>query len=131
MNKLFTSMLFIVMAHAVMAEHTKGGWMYYTYLGPGTSPNSARYRITLKIYTKCVLDNAAQYCPTVVLSFFDGATNLLIGRQVVGSPDSVNLHNCPDKECHPCISPLPAPICYKITTYEFIKELPITPYGYT
>ena len=124
-------MLFIVMAHAAMAEHTKGGWMYYTYLGPGTAPNSARYQITLKIYTKCVLDNAAQYCPTVVLSFFDGATNLLIGRQVVGSPDSVNLHNCPEKECHPCISPLPAPICYKITTYEFIKELPITPYGYT
>jgi gliding motility-associated-like protein len=131
MRKLFTSMLFIVMVHAAMAEHTKGGWMYYNYLGPGVAPNSGRYKITLKVYTKCMLDNAAQYCPTVVLSFFDGATNLLIERQVVGSPDSVNLHNCPDKECHECISPLPAPICYKITTYEFIKELPIKPYGYT
>ncbi|WP_460558075.1 PKD domain-containing protein [Ferruginibacter profundus] len=131
MRKLFTSLLFIVMAYTAMAEHTKGGWMYYTYLGPGSSPNSARYRITLKIYTKCVLDNPAQYCPTVVISIFSAASNSLLERQVIGSPDSVNMRNCPTAECHPCVSPLPAPICYKITTYEFIKELPITAYGYT
>ncbi|MBS1513107.1 MAG: gliding motility-associated C-terminal domain-containing protein [Bacteroidetes bacterium] len=131
MKKLLILLSFWVSAITAVAEHTKGGWMYYTYLGPGNAPNTAVYRITLKIYTKCILDNPAQYCPTVVLSIFSGANNLLLERNVVGEPDSINFHNCPDKECHECISPLPAPICYKITTYEYEKQLPITPYGYT
>ena len=77
MKKLLASMLFIVMAYAAVAEHTKGGWMYYNYLGPGTAPNSARYKITLKIYTKCILDNPAQFCPTVIISTFNGKTEYI------------------------------------------------------
>ena len=130
MKKLLASMLFIVMAYVATAEHTKGGWMYYSYLGPGAAPNSARYAITLKIYTKCILDNPAQFCPTVIISTFSGGNNLLLQKETVGYTSSVDIYNCATPECHPCISLIPA-ICYKITTYEFIKELPITQYGYT
>jgi gliding motility-associated-like protein len=131
MKRFFISLLFIMWAYVSFAEHTKGGWMYYTYLGPGTAPNSARYKITLKIYTKCIFDNPPQFCPTIVVSIFNGANNQLLQKEVLLYSDSVDIRNCPSPECHPCISPLPAAICYKITTYEFVKDLPITALGYT
>ena len=118
------------MACTADAEHTKGGWMYYSYLGPGVAPNAARYKITLKIYTKCILDNPAQFCPTVVISIFSGGSNALLQKEVVQYTSSENINNCSSETCHPCVSLIPS-ICYKITTYEFIKELPITPKGYT
>jgi len=130
MKKIFTTLLFFVVSHCAMAAHTKGGWMYYSYLGPGSLPNSARYKITLKIYTKCILDNPAQFCPTVVISIFNGVNNILLEKVQVLYSNSVDINNCPLPECHPCISLIPN-ICVKITTYEFIKDLPITPHGYT
>jgi gliding motility-associated-like protein len=129
MKKLIASILFIMTAYAATAEHTKGGWMYYSYLGPGSTPNSARYKITLKIYTKCILDNLAQFCPTVVMSIFK-SNNTLLKKVVVPYTSSLNINNCNLPECHPCISLTPS-ICYKITTYELIEELPITANGYT
>ncbi|MEP7254285.1 MAG: PKD domain-containing protein, partial [Ferruginibacter sp.] len=130
MKKLFTTLFFFMLAYATFAAHTKGGMMYYEYLGPGAAPNSARYKITLKIFTKCILDNPAQFCPTVIISLFNGANNLLIEKIPVEYTSFIDTHNCSSPECHPCISLTPD-ICIKVTTYIFTKELPITPYGYT
>ncbi len=130
MKKLFTVLLFFTVASSAFAAHTKGGWMYYVYLGPGSSPNTARYLITLKIYTKCILDNPAQFCPDVIISIFSGGNNQLLEKKIVTYSSVVDVNNCALPECHPCISLTPS-ICIKITTYEFIKELPITTYGYT
>jgi gliding motility-associated-like protein len=130
MKKLLTTLLFLIASYYAMAAHTKGGWMYYSYLGPGSSPNTARYKITLKIYTKCILDNPAQFCPTVIISIFNGANNFLLEKVPVVYSNAVDISNCASPECHPCISLIPN-ICVKITTYEFIKELPITQQGYT
>ncbi len=130
MKKLFTTLFFLMLAHATFAAHTKGGWMYYSYLGPGAAPNSARYKITLKIYTKCILDNPAQFCPQVIISIFNSGNNQLFEKVPVLYSTTVDIHNCNLPECHPCISLTPA-ICIKITTYEFIKDLPITAGGYT
>ncbi len=119
-----------MLVYTTFAAHTKGGMMYYEYLGPGSAPNSARYKITLKIFTKCILDNPAQFCPTVIISLFNAANNLLIEKIPVEYTSYMDTHNCSSPECHPCISLTPD-ICIKVTTYIFIKELPITPYGYT
>ena len=130
MKLFFSALLLLIMVQASFAAHTKGGLMYYRYLGPGSTPNTARYMITLKIYTKCILDNPPQFCPTVVISIYNGANNQLLEKVPVIYSSVTDIQNCISPECYPCISGPPS-ICVKITTYEFVKELPITANGYT
>ena len=128
MKKLFFTLFFIASVIASFANHTKGGWLYYSYLGPGANPNTARYSITLKIYTECFL-NSNQWCPSVNISIFNGGTNSLYEVVTVSYSDSINIQNCTQQQCHPCISSIPN-ICYKIATFTFTRDLPITPDGY-
>ena len=102
--------------------------MYYKYMGAGTAPNTARYMITLKLYTECLL-NANQWCPDVNVSIFKAENYFLVDAVNVPYNAVVDIQNCTSQDCHPCISDVPN-ICYKIATYEFIKDLPITEAGY-
>ncbi len=113
----------------ILANHTKGGWMFYEYLGPGTAPNTSSYRITLKLYTECVL-SGGQTDASVPFTFFDGNTNALAYNISVPVTSDININNCTLQECQPCINGIPS-ICYKIRTYELIQELPNTVSGYT
>lgn len=112
----------------VYANHTKGGYMYYEYLGQGSSPDRVRYRIVLKVYTNCQLNNS-QFDQSINFTFFDGGNYQLVSSDAVIYRDSVNIQNCTLQSCHPCISPIPS-ICYKIITYEMVKELERRPNGY-
>ncbi len=102
--------------------------MYYRYLGPGTNANTARYMITLKIYTECIL-NSNQWCPTINISIFNAGSNTLYQSVNVNNSDVYDIQNCNRQACHPCVSDIPN-ICYKIATYEFTQELPVTTSGY-
>ena len=128
MKRLFITLFLATMVFTSFANHTKGGWLYYEYLGPGGVGFSARYRITLKLYTECFL-NSNQWCPDVNISIFNGHDNTLLEVVNVLYSDSTNIQNCTKQQCHPCISSIPN-ICYKIATFSFIKELPITNDGY-
>lgn len=129
MKKFLLVILFSVLSFISFANHTKGGWMYYEYLGPGGSPNTLKYRITLKLYTACVL-TPGQFDASINFSVFNGGTNQLLTRWPVTYTNMVDIQNCTAQECHPCINLIPA-ICYKIITYETEQDLPITPNGYT
>lgn len=129
MKRLLSVLLLSFITTVSFASHTKGGWMYYEYLGPGSATNTLKYRITLKLYTICVL-NEGQFDPTINFSVFDGNTNQSISSIPVTYSNQLNIQNCTTQECHPCINLIPA-ICYKITTYETIIDLPKTAGGYT
>jgi gliding motility-associated-like protein len=129
MRKILLLLFFIGLFVNSFANHTKGGWMYYEYIGPGSAPNTARYVITLKLYTECIL-NTNQYCPTVNISIFNTANNFLVESVNVPNSGTIDIQNCTLQQCHPCISDIPS-ICYKIATYQFIKDLPVTAAGYT
>jgi gliding motility-associated-like protein len=129
MKKLVFVMLFSFFASISFANHTKGGWMYYEYLGAGSAANTLQYRITLKLYTICSL-NSGQFNPTINFSIFDGSTNQNIANIPVTYTSDPNIQNCTAQECHPCINPIPS-ICYKIITYQTTVELPRTASGYT
>ena len=128
MKKTLLTLLFIGFLSISFANHTKGGWMYYRYVGPGTAPNTARYIITLKLYTECIL-NTNQYCPEISISIFNASNNFLVESVNVVNGGITDIQNCTRQECHPCISDIPN-ICYKIATYEFSRDLPIIPSGY-
>ena len=109
--------------------HTKGGWMYYEYLGPGlVNPAFNRYKITLKLYMICN-PNSGQLDQSVNFSIFNPNTNVLISNDPVPIADNVNIQNCFAPSCNPCISNLPN-ICYKIVTYDLVKEFASNPEGY-
>jgi gliding motility-associated-like protein len=110
------------------ADHTKGGWMYYEYLGPGSTPNTAKYKIVLFLYMKCIVSEGdnAQLNPTISLSFYKG--DQYIEDVIVPLVDKPDIRNCPT--CNPCIISAPD-ICYKYATYVTTKDLPISTDGYT
>ncbi len=129
MKRFIFVSLFTILSISTFANHTKGGWMYYDYLGAGSSANTLKYRITLKLYTACEL-NSGQFDPTINFSIFDGATNQLLNNVAVPYTNQLDIQNCTLQECHPCITSIPT-ICYKIITYELVIDLPRTASGYT
>ncbi|MEP7142703.1 MAG: PKD domain-containing protein, partial [Ferruginibacter sp.] len=128
MKSLLITFFFIGVVLTSFANHTKGGWMYYKYAGPGIAPNTSRYVITLKIYTECIL-SANQWCPDVTISIFDADNNALFANVDVQNTAVIDIQNCTRQECHQCISDIPN-ICYKIATFEFTRELPVNTAGY-
>lgn len=129
MKKLLLAIILIVSLTPAIANHTKGGWLYYQYMGPGSAANTVRYRITLKLYTACVL-SGGQFDPTINFSIFDGGNNSLLYQEPVSYSNLFDIQNCTSQECHPCINLIPS-ICYKIITYTLDKDLPRTANGYT
>lgn len=112
----------------VCANHTKGGWMYYEYLGPGATENTSKYKIVLKVYTECSL-NPGQIDASVPFTIFSGGTFVQLYNISVPVLTDVNVTNCPLPDCHPCINNIPS-ICYRIHTYELTRDLPNTSSGY-
>lgn len=111
-----------------MATHTKGGWMYYEYLGAGIQdPAKLRYKVGLNFYMDC---NSGVFESIFNFSIFDGAAPYSF-LQDIAVPVSIdnNVSNCPTTNCYPCISNPPG-ICYRVINYETIIELSPNPHGY-
>ena len=128
MKKLLAIAAFIFVVQYVYANHTKGGYMYYEYLGPGSNANRLKYRITLKFYTACNL-NENQFEPTINFTIFNATSYSVVSNTPVTFSTSYNIQNCTLQECHECVTSIPD-ICYKITTYQMTTDLPKTPDGY-
>ncbi|MEJ7589463.1 MAG: PKD domain-containing protein, partial [Ferruginibacter sp.] len=128
MKSLLVAVLLFGFGLTSFANHTKGGWMYYTYVGPGSAAGTARYIVTLKIYTECALTEN-QWCPNVNISIFDGGSNTLVAELDIFNTRVIDIQNCTRQQCHQCVNNIPN-ICYKIATFEFTRDLPITPTGY-
>lgn len=106
------------------ADHLKGGWIYYEYLGNGTDPNTSRYRVTVKQYMRC---NAlgGQLDPEVFLGIFDGGSDQLI--QTITIPLSGT--DFDQKSDFACI-PNPPVVCYRVDQYVAIIDFPDNTGGY-
>ena len=87
------------------ATHTKGGWMYYEYMGPGTvDPTKNKYRIVLKMYLRCDVGsgpNTGALDPQINFTFFNGSNNQFIENVSASLGENPNVQNCPT--CNPCI----------------------------
>ncbi len=120
--------LSIVCLQDIYANHTKGGWMYYEYLGPGIAdPSKLRYRIGLNLYIDCA---STLIEASWNFSFFNGRFpyNFIQDVAVSAAPDYI-IDGCVLPSCYPCITNIP-PRCYKIINYETIVELDQSPDGY-
>jgi len=126
LKKVYFFLFFLVMALPTFAKHIAGGEMSYVYLGAGTTANSARYRITLKLYRDCDTDGAQLDQTSIITIFPFGASSFFLNeRAALEKTETVSLTS-PD----PCISNPPR-ICYQIGYYGTTVELPFSLSGYT
>jgi len=125
MKKIFFVLLLSLYSIVSFANHTKGGWMFYQYEGPGTNPSSAKYKVVLYLYMICN-PNSGQLVSQINLSIFTGSNQFSQTVTATLAQDP-NIQNCPS--CDPCIINKPN-ICYKYARYEVNVELPITGDGY-
>jgi gliding motility-associated-like protein len=125
---LLLLILSIVCFQDLHANHTKGGWMYYEYLGQGINdPSKLRYKIGLNLYIEC---GSTLIEPSWNFSFFTGgAPYNFIQDIAVNAAPFYDVSGCVLTTCYPCLSSIPTR-CYRIINYETTVELAPSPDGY-
>src|SRR5688572_13522947 len=119
---------FLVLSASVNAAHIFGGEMIYEYLGPGSTANTKKYRITLKLFRDND-GNGAAMPPTVFIGIFDYGTKIHF-------PSSQNYYDIPKTNetsvpinASPCITGTVTG-SYSIGEYSFVIDLPDNDQGY-
>lgn len=120
-------LLFVVSSLAALADHIKGGWIYYRYLGPGAAGNN-RYEITVKVYRDChnTDPNSPQNDPSINIVAYNGATNAFVRN--IAAP-RIDFYFLQKGSFDPCMQN-PPEVCYIILQYQAIVELPSIAEGY-
>ncbi len=113
-----------------MAEHIKGGEIYYTYLGEGGSANTSRYQITLKLYIDCKASSPGQLETTIPLTFFDKSNNNAQYGSAVSAPMTSEQFIQFDPASNPCIGNPPTDVCYRVRKFSIAVTLPNSTSGY-
>lgn len=125
MKKYFIFLFFLIISLPTIAKHIAGGEMSYVYLGVGATPNSGKYRVTLKLYRDCDTDGA-QLDPLSTITIFQfGSNNFFLNEKAPLEKTETVLLTTPD----PCISNPPR-ICYQIGYYGTTVDLPYNLNGY-
>lgn len=108
-------------------RHIAGGEIYYEYLGPGSTPGTSQYKITLRLFRDCQ-SSGAQLDATANIAIFDKLGN----TPVIGSPFTVNLDHISVVQKSgsiPCIINAPI-VCYQAGYYFLTVTLPDNRDGY-
>jgi gliding motility-associated-like protein len=108
------------------AAHLKGGWIQYSYLGPGATPSTSRYQIIVRQYMDCN-STASQRDGQVFLGVFNSRTGERIRTETISKSAEETL----DKNSFsPCLNSPPR-VCFLILRYDLVIDLPDNPDGYS
>ncbi|MEO6327730.1 MAG: PKD domain-containing protein [Ginsengibacter sp.] len=124
MKKLVFISFLSFLCLASLADHLKGGWIYYEYLGIGSSANTSKYKITVKQYMRCTA-SGGQLDQEVYLGIFNGSTYQLIQTDTLVLAGTV----IEQKSDFSCIVNPPT-VCYRIDEYTEVIDLPDNIDGY-
>ena len=123
MTVLVLILFFSEQAHA---DHLKGGWIKYEYLG-AAGVNLSKYKITLYQYINCN-STGGQLDQQVNVGVFDKQSNIMTDNLILPLVNTIKLEKDVLFE-NPCINPK-VPVCYLIETYEITTNLPDNNAGY-
>jgi PKD repeat protein len=115
---------------SLFAEHIKGGEMFYEFLGLGSDPNTAQYRVTLKLYIDCHASSPGQLDNEINLTVFDKSNNGQVAGSPFRAPTTGDQFLRFDPSSNPCISNPPTDVCYRVRSFVTIITLPINASGY-
>src|SRR4051794_34708457 len=129
MKKLTIFCVFLLFVKYGFAGHIAGGEMYYKYIGPGTTPNSSQYQITLRLFREChPVGTAAPLPGDVYIGIFKNTTPSSFVYTVDAQQSSFQIIQL--QKALSCIIN-PPEICYQVATYSIMQELPDDSLGYT
>ena len=124
-NWLLTALI-LSLAISGKANHLKGGWIQYRYIGPGANANTNRYEVIVRQYLDCG-STSGQRDAAVYLGIFNSRT----GAQVDNITIPLSGTDNPNKTTFsPCLTS-PPKVCYLIDYYIRQIDLPVSPDGYT
>lgn len=127
MKKFLFFILIFFSAFIAKADHLKGGFFTYEYLGPGSGPNTLKYHITLTVYMVCN-PKPEQIGGAINFSFYNADTRQFYKDVAVPITQQYEL-----KRSHndPCIIGDQS-VCYYIVVYDLPGiDLPVNQNGYT
>ncbi len=128
MKKYLFILFLIAFALPTLASHVTGGEVNYTYLGPGSTPNSARYRITIKLFRDNLCTNCAPMPSTLTIGVYDNEDLTKIVPNVlvpISSNEVLGIISSPT-----CLDNPPA-INYTMGLYTTDLDLPSNTKGYS
>jgi gliding motility-associated-like protein len=127
MKQIFLILLLAGGFISASAKHITGGEIIYDYLGPGASPNTKSYRITLRLFRDENCFACATMPASVIIGIFDNSTRQSFAFRSVTrtSSDELPLNALP-----PCITNPPT-LVYTAGYYSFTIDLPDNSTGYT
>jgi gliding motility-associated-like protein len=106
-----------------LALHGKGGVLTYEYLGPGSAPNTSKYKVTAKEYFDC---HGTQFIlAPIYMSVYDAGTNTLYKTYTIERASQIEVK----KTSFGCINPAPE-VCFVIADFIIEIELPDNTNGY-
>src|ERR1700694_3491603 len=109
------------------ADHLKGGFFTYEYLGPGTSnPSNLRYHIKLTVYMVCN-PNSGQLTNPIPITIFDASTFQMYSNEYFSITQQYRLDNTTADQCITGDQS----VCYYIVIYEKDIEVANNTQGYT
>src|SRR5688572_31054642 len=115
MKKFILFLSLFVITTPTLANHLKGGFFTYEYLGVGIiDPTHFRYKVKLTVYMICN-PSAGQLDNPVPFTFFDATTNLQVKNVMVDMTDQYKLNRTEDE---PCIVGDQRGCYYTIVVYE-------------
>lgn len=127
MKKLLFIIFFLNITNQLLARHVAGGELYYEYLGPGSSSNLARYKITLQLFRDCYSTGPPLQSEIVNVgiyenNFLSSSINLPLAEDV----KTITLNTA----AFPCLVGN-VNVCYEIAIFSATVELIINNSGYT
>ncbi len=130
---LFISFLLLFLVQNANAVHIAAGELSYLYQGAGSSPNTAKYLITMRLFRECnaPANSAPLNEENVTVGIYDKATatyitSIKLAQQFAGNPPTIQN----TQGINPCLTGNPV-ACYQVGTYSSTIELPINTGGYT
>ncbi len=133
MKKILFLLFIIANISPVFAKHITGGEVIYDYIGPGASPNTSVYEVTLRLFRDGQNCNAATNCATLPASLRIGVYNndnngLINGFITVNQSNFIA--ELPIIYKPPCLNNEPV-LKYEAGFYTFQITLPSNVNGFT
>ncbi|MBA2498795.1 MAG: PKD domain-containing protein [Chitinophagaceae bacterium] len=110
-----------------IANHIKGGFFTYKYLGAGSTSGSLKYEVTLTVYMEC-FPQPGQLNQEIDFTIFNAGSNIQYRNEKVTITQTYELNQPVDDEC---ITGDQTGCYYTIVKYTKTIDLPSNAEGYT
>ncbi|MDB5190871.1 MAG: type sorting protein [Segetibacter sp.] len=127
MKRIVAAIFLLFFFYPAFSSHITGGELIYQYIGPGNNPNTAKYRIILRLFRDCFTNGPLLEGEQVRVGIY--SNNILTSTLPLGFTGSLNSISLTTNTIA-CLTGTPR-VCYQIATYTNTVDLPIITGFYT